>query len=132
MGIPEVVAPEEVADVQIVSHLIMKEKEKRQKLTNEINFQKQKNLVLEKFIQQQIITLKMTQEIDEIKESEHDLVKIGAYSKRERAIKIKKYKLKLKKRRTFIHVSREYKGRSHATKAKIRVKGRFAKVTQII
>ncbi|OMJ85619.1 hypothetical protein SteCoe_13033 [Stentor coeruleus] len=132
MGMPEIVAPEEVADVHIASILIMREREKRQKLINEMNFQRQKNLELEKFIQQLIITLKMTREIEEIEKSESDFVKIGAYSKRERAIKIKKYKLKLKKRRAFIRVSRNYKGRSLASKAKSRVRGRFAKVNQML
>lgn len=44
----------------------------------------------------------------------------------QRAIKIARYKAKLKKRREYVHLSRSYSGRSTVAKTKPRVNGKFA------
>lgn len=51
----------------------------------------------------------------------------GKYPPHLRKLKILKYKAKLQKRREKVQLSREYKGRSQAALAKLRVKGKFAK-----
>lgn len=132
MGMPEVVAPEEVLDVQNVTQLIMREREKRLNLTKEIIFQKQKNFQLENFIEDLVNSLQLPQEKKVDEELVDDTVKVGAYSANTRMMKIKKYKLKLKKYRSRVTISREFKGRSLASKMKPRLNGKFAKKTHTI
>lgn len=132
MGLPEVVKPEEVLDVQKVTSIIMKEREKRLSLTKELIFQKRKNAQLEKFIEDLEETLGNPQENKVIEEQMDNKPKIGAYSALIRRMKINKYKLKLKKHRKHVAITREYKGRSKAAKTKLRVNGKFARKTDII
>ncbi|OMJ83065.1 hypothetical protein SteCoe_16101 [Stentor coeruleus] len=127
MGLPEAVRSEETVDVQSMTHLILKEREKRLNLTKEIIFQKQKNLQLEDFIEQLAKSIELSQKTAKIHEPSKVSQQIGAYSSQIRAIKIRKYKLKLKKRRSHVIISREYKGRSISSKLKPRSKGKFAR-----
>lgn len=127
MGLPEVIRSEETVDVQSMTHLILKEREKRLNLTKEIIFQKQKNLQLEAFIEQLAKSMKFSQEIARIYEPSKVSQQIGAYSSQMRSFKIRKYKMKLKKRRSHVIISREYKGRSISSMLKPRSKGKFTK-----
>ncbi|OMJ93981.1 hypothetical protein SteCoe_2888 [Stentor coeruleus] len=129
MGLPEVVRSEETVDVQGMTHLILREREKRLNLIKEIIFQKQKNHQLEEFVEQLAKSVKFSQEPAKIHEPSKVSQQIGAYSSHIRSIKIKKYKMKLKKRRSHVIISREFKGRSISSKLKPRLKGKFAKKT---
>ncbi|OMJ79369.1 hypothetical protein SteCoe_20613 [Stentor coeruleus] len=132
MGLPEIVRPEEVLDVQKVTMIIMQEREKRLSLTKELIFQKRKNAQLEKFIEDLEENLGNPQESKIIEEKIEDKPKIGAYSALMRRMKINKYKLKLKKHRKQVAITREYKGRSKAAKNKLRVNGKFAKKSELL
>ncbi|OMJ90767.1 hypothetical protein SteCoe_6847 [Stentor coeruleus] len=129
MGLPEVVKAEEILDVQKVASIIMQEREKRFSLTKELIFQKRKNAQLETFIEELEESLENPQEIKINEEKTDNKPKIGAYSAMIRKMKIKRYKLKLKKHRKQVEITREYKGRSRAAKSKLRVNGKFARKT---
>ena len=53
--------------------------------------------------------------------------RIGEYSPQIRALKIQRYKEKLKRYRASVHVSRKFGGRSKVAKQKPRIKGKFVK-----
>jgi hypothetical protein len=80
MGLPEVVKPEEVLDVQKVTSIIMQEREKRLSLTKELIFQKRKNAQLEKFIEDMEESFGSPQENKIVEEPTDNKPKIGAYS----------------------------------------------------
>lgn len=127
MGLPELVAPEERVDVQSLTQLILKERQKRLSLTQELVFEKQKITQLEDFINQMIVWKDSNTQINEIFKSDDGSAQIGAYPFSVRQMKIINYKLKVKKYRSRVKISRDFKGRSIAAKKKPRFNGKFAK-----
>lgn len=126
INLPDLVNYQELADLDTLTSLIMAEREKRLNLTRELMFEKQKNRQLEDFIEKIFVTEEKEEKIC-FQRPEDEEVKVGTYPGYIRRLKIKSYKQKLKKYRSRVEISREFKGRSVAAKMKPRFNGKFAK-----
>jgi hypothetical protein len=118
---------EKTAETDFLSGMILHEREKRLNMMKELLLERQKTKQLEEFIDQFMETegFNINKYIElEAKSAE---VKVGVYPQYIRKLKIKKYKMKQKKHRKLVKISRKFKGRSNAAKAKPRSNGRFAK-----
>ena len=126
INLPDLVNYQELADLDTLTSLIMAEREKRLNLTRELMFEKQKNRQLEDFIEKIFVTEEKEEKIC-FQRPEDEEVKVGTYPGYIRRLKIKSYKQKLKKYRSRVVISRDFKGRSVAAKMKPRFNGKFAK-----
>lgn len=127
MSVPELVNIKELADLDTLTALIMAEREKRLNLTRELMFEKQKNRQLEDFIEKFFEDDGKKDEKIAAQSLEDEEVKVGTYPGYIRRLKIKSYKQKLKKYKSRVTISRDFKGRSIAAKMKPRFNGKFAK-----
>lgn len=127
MGLSGLVNHQELTDLDTLTSLILAEREKRLNLTRELVFEKQKNRQLEDFIEHLYGDKGKTEENYTCEKVEDTEVKIGVYPGYIRRLKIRNYKMKVKKYRDRVQISRDFKGRSVAAKMKPRFNGKFAK-----
>ncbi|OMJ92482.1 hypothetical protein SteCoe_4716 [Stentor coeruleus] len=127
MALPSVEFPKEGLDQGTFHYLILSEREKRFSLMKEVNFQRDKidqlESLIDSLLKKQDKIVIFGKEFDKAPEKPQ----IGAYCHSLRKQKIRYYKLKQKKHRKKVMLSRKYSGRSRAAKSKIREKGRFIK-----
>ena len=114
-------------EIQSLTSMILQEREKRLTLTKELVFEKQKVAQLEAFIDDFLNSKNFTEFNQDITKKEKELPVIGSYPYSIRQKKIRNYKLKVKKHRNRVKISRAFKGRSIAAKQKPRFNGKFAK-----
>ena len=117
----------EFDEIQNLSQLILLEREKRLNLTRELMFERSKINQLEVFIDNLLDSKENKTDLCKKAENLDDTIIVGTYSMSIRKKKIRNYKIKVKKYRTRVKISRSFKGRSIAAKLKPRLNGKFAK-----
>lgn len=127
MALPSVEFPREGLDQSTFHYVVLSEREKRFSLMKEVHFQREKIDQLESLIDSLLEKQEKIVVFGKEFEKEPEKPQIGAYCHSLRKQKIRYYKLKQKKHRKQVKLTRKYSGRSRAAKNKVRVKGRFVK-----
>lgn len=117
-----------------LSYALTSERERNYMMLKELDENKRKNQELENYLS---TYLNLKPKIPRVSSSDSlastaadfDEVKmcVGHYTADERKLKILKYKLKQKRYREKVKLSRKFNGRSMIAKKKLRIKGKFVK-----